>query len=255
MQLALRLPQTVTTSKPRLSVVDLFAGCGGLSLGLEGAGFTPVFVNELNVDALLTYTANRQAHYPYLADRGFHTRDVKEMVRDKRYLSGLTRRLSDTFRIDEGELDLLVGGPPCQGFSGIGHRRSYSVDKEQLPSNHLFEDMAYVIHRLRPRAFLFENVRGLLNSKWTAGGKKGEIFDDVLTTLRGIRGYRVAWRLVFAKDYGVPQNRPRVLVVGLRDDIKVAGEDPSSDDAIARGFLPSPSGEKPPSDVTPSSVA
>lgn len=233
--------------KTKLTVVDLFAGCGGLSLGLEEAGFTPVFVNELNNDALMTYTNNRLGSNPHLAEAGFHCNDVKQMVREKRFLPALSRRLADTFGIVTGELDLLVGGPPCQGYSGIGHRRSYSVDKEQLPSNHLFQDMAYVIHRLQPRAFLFENVRGLLNAKWTADGNKGEIFADVLSTLRGLPGYRVAWKLVFAKDYGVPQNRPRVLVIGIRDDVKVAGEDPEAEDAVARGFLPAGGEIKPPS--------
>lgn len=241
------MPIQFPISKPTLSVVDLFAGCGGLSLGLEQAGFSPVFVNELNADALGTYTANRLHSNPHLAEPGFHINDVKHMVRDKKFLPALSKRLLETFSIDKGELDLLVGGPPCQGFSGIGHRRSYSVDKEQLPSNHLFEDMAYVIHRLQPRAFVFENVRGLLNAKWTSAGLKGEIFKDVLATLTGIRGYRVAWRLVYAKDYGVPQNRPRVLVVGIRNDVKVPGEENSAADAVARGFLPAPISERPPS--------
>lgn len=232
-------------TKPPLSVVDLFAGCGGLSLGLELAGFTPVFVNELNSDALKTYTTNRLHNNPHLAEAGYHINDVKQMVTNKRFLPELARRLSDTFNIAKGELDLLVGGPPCQGFSGIGHRRSYKVDKEQLPSNHLFEDMAYVIHKLQPRAFVFENVRGLLNSKWTDGGVKGEIFADVLATMQAIPGYRVGWKLVFAKDYGVPQNRPRVLLVGIRKDVIVPGEDPSSIDAVARGFLPAPTGGAP----------
>ena len=241
------MPIQFPISRSTLSVVDLFAGCGGLSLGLEGAGFNPVFVNELNADALKTYTTNRLRSNPHLSEAGFHINDVKQMVQDKKFLPALSKRLFETFRIGKGELDLLVGGPPCQGFSGIGHRRSYSVDKEQLPSNHLFEDMAYVIHRLQPRAFVFENVRGLLNAKWTSAGDKGEIFKDVLATLSGIRGYRVAWRLVYAKDYGVPQNRPRVLVVGIRNDVKVSGEDNTAADAVARGFLPAPISERPPS--------
>jgi DNA (cytosine-5)-methyltransferase 1 len=235
--------------KPQLSVIDLFAGCGGLSLGLEQAGFTPVFVNELNADALRTYTANREMVNPHLAESGFHCNDVKQMVTNKQFITALNRRLRDTFGIEKGEVDLVVGGPPCQGFSGIGHRRSYSVDKEQLPSNHLFQDMAYVIHRVQPRAFVFENVRGLLNAKWTASGKNGEIFRDVVETLGGIQGYRIAWRLVYAKDYGVPQNRPRVLLVGVRKDVRVAGEVDGATDALERGFLPPPTGAKPPSVV------
>ena len=236
-------------TRPKLTVVDLFAGCGGLSLGLEQAGFTPLFVNELNKDALQTYLNNRAEKHPHLVEPGFHSSDVKDMVAKKDYISSLNRRILDTFGIAKSEVDLVVGGPPCQGFSGIGHRRSYSVDKEQLPSNHLFQDMAHVIHRIQPRAFLFENVRGLLNARWTAGGEEGEIFKDVLQTFGDIHGYRIAHRLVFAKDYGVPQNRPRVLVVGIRKDVRVSGENQDASDAVERGFLPKPSKERPPSIV------
>ena len=225
-------------SKKTLKVVDLFAGCGGLSLGLEQAGFEPIFVNELNDHARATYIQNRPKQ-SWLSEQGFHSSDVKGMVLNKRYLPALERRFKDLFSLEHGELDLLVGGPPCQGFSGIGHRRSYAVDKEQLPSNHLFQDMAAIIHRLRPRAFLFENVRGLLNSKWTSSGEKGEVWKDVLQTYRSIPGYSVAYSLVFAKDYGVPQNRPRVLLVGIRDDVgKNIERQGDAADAISRGYLP-----------------
>jgi len=222
-----------------LKVVDLFAGCGGLSLGLEQAGFMPVFVNELNDHARATYIQNRVGRHEWLGEAGFSAADVKGMVLDKQFLPSLESRLKGTFGIENGELDLLVGGPPCQGFSGIGHRRSYAVDKEQLPSNHLFQDMAAIIHKLRPRAFLFENVRGLLNSKWTESGTKGEIFKDILGTYQDIPGYSVAYSLVYAKDYGVPQNRPRVLMVGIRDDVgSDIQREGNAEDAISRGYLP-----------------
>jgi DNA (cytosine-5)-methyltransferase 1 len=240
-------------AKPTLTVIDLFAGCGGLSLGLEQAGFTPVFVNELNADALETYIRNRESLYPHLREKGFHANNVKSMVANPRYLTSLNRRLEETFGIGEGEIDLLVGGPPCQGYSGIGHRRSYSVEKEQLPSNHLYEDMAYVIHRVQPKVFLFENVRGLLNAKWTLAGTKGEIFRDVSHRFSTLRGYRITYSLVFAKDYGVSQNRPRVLIVGMRNDVKVPDEvEDTRDtveikDAVRNGFLPKPIVEPAPS--------
>lgn len=231
--------ETKTLDRKTLKVMDLFAGCGGLSLGLEQAGFVPVFVNELNDDARATYIANRVDKHEWLAEAGFHSSDVKGMVLDKKFLPALEKRLADTFGIESGELDLLVGGPPCQGFSGIGHRRSYSVDKEQLPSNHLFQDMAAIIHRLRPRAFVFENVRGLLHSKWTSDGQKGEIWKQVLETYQKISGYSVAYSLVYAKDYGVPQNRPRVLMVGVRDDVGSGlVREGNPEDAIRRGYLP-----------------
>jgi len=230
----------------KLFHIDLFAGCGGLSLGLENAGFTPVFVNELNADARTSYIRNREREAPYLADPNFHCADVKDLVLVKTALPNLKRALRREFGIDAngGELDLLAGGPPCQGFSGIGHRRSYSVDKEQLPSNHLYEDMAYVVNSLQPKIFLFENVRGLLSARWTAGGKRGEIWDEVQTTFAALRGYTTNWALVRAKDYGVPQNRPRVLLVGIRDDIaKQATKALRS--TVAGGFLPDPTGNAP----------
>ena len=235
-----------TITKKQLYVVDLFAGCGGLSLGLEQAGFHPVFVNELNKNAMESYLLNRQKIEPRLRSLDFHEYDIKKIVTK----NGALKKISDSLKkefdisIKDGELDLLVGGPPCQGFSGIGHRRSYSVDKEQLPSNHLFQDMAWVISKLRPKIFLFENVKGLLSAKWTPTGTKGEIFEDVLQSFRSITGYRVSHALVLAKDYGAPQNRPRVLVVGVRNDINISAWE-KIDSKVANGFLPKPTYDAP----------
>jgi len=228
-------------------VMDFFAGCGGLSLGFELAGFKPIFVNELNADAMSTYLRNRR-EYPYLDD--LQVDDIRKLVEnDGAQLDGLLARLKQEFKVDasKGEIDVIVGGPPCQGFSGIGHRRSYSVEKKQLPANHLYQNFAYVIGRVRPKLFLFENVRGLLSSRWTARGNKGEIWADVRGTLASIPGYRTAWAEVRAKDYGVPQNRPRVLLVGVRDDLNWTpdpGTGPGAD-AVKRGFLPAPTNNAP----------
>lgn len=223
----------------QLTFVDLFAGCGGLSWGLEEAGFTPLFVNELNKDALGSYLLNRTSIYPYLADSSFNCNDVKELVNSSRINKLKTDlRKTNHINIENGELDLLVGGPPCQGFSGIGHRRSYSVDKEQLPSNHLFQDMAWVIHALNPKIFLFENVKGLLTAKWNQDGINGEIWNDVKETFARIPNYTTSHALVHAKNYGVAQNRPRVLLVGIRNDIFKPSI--SSLSTVAQGFLPDP---------------
>lgn len=204
--------------------VDLFAGCGGLSLGLEQAGFQTALVNELSPEAMESFLMNRDVSNPLLRSK-YSVRDVKELVLDPNVITDLISGFKDDYGFDasKGELDLVVGGPPCQGFSGMGHRRSYSVEKQQLPSNYLFQDMAYVISRLRPKAFLFENVRGLLNAKWSKDGTKGEIWQEVQDTFAGIPGYVTEAKLVFAKDYGVPQNRPRVLLVGFREDVAFPG--------------------------------
>jgi len=220
----------------KLNFVDLFAGCGGLSLGLELTGFNPIFVNELNNDAMSTYLENRKKDYPLLYSK-YNVNDVKSLTADNGALvNDLIRGFESDYsiKIKNGELDLLVGGPPCQGFSGIGHRRSYSIDKEQLPSNFLYQDMAFMVYKLKPKIFLFENVRGLLNSKWTKDGKKGEIWEDVKKTFENIPNYTVQFKLILSKDYGVPQNRPRVLLVGIRNDIGVK----VNPELTAGGFLP-----------------
>ena len=228
-----------TEAKPKFTFIDLFAGCGGLSLGLERAGFTPLLVNELNPDALSTYLLNRRDEFPWLCDN--NVSNVKDLVLNEKLLDGFQASIKKDFGIDiyKGQLDLICGGPPCQGFSGLGIRRSYSVEKKQLPSNYLYQDMAFLINRIRPKIFLFENVRGLLSAKWTNDGEKGEIFKDVLHTFKDIGAYHIRFKLVHAKDYGVPQNRPRILIVGLRKDVfpepKV-----KSDDAVLAGFLPKP---------------
>lgn len=218
--------------------VDLFAGCGGLSLGLEFAGFHPVFVNELNRDAMDSYLMNREEVARHLRDDDFHCYDVKDIVNKKR-ADKLDADLAKThgLKIANGDLDLLVGGPPCQGFSGIGYRRSYSVDKEQLPSNFLYQDMAWLVKRLEPKIFLFENVRGLLNARWTADGNKGEIWEDVQQAFHSLKKYRIEPALVFAKNYGVAQNRPRILLVGVRNDLSLRAWEREAS-PIAKGYLP-----------------
>ena len=206
--------------------IDLFAGCGGLSLGLEQAGFNPVYVNELNNDALSTYLENRP-EYKYLKSKKFHSNDIRELTKNNSTLSKLSKNLKSEFNISKGELSLVVGGPPCQGYSGIGHRRNYKVDKEKIPSNYLYKEMYKVIEHFNPKTFIFENVRGLLSARWTKDGEKGEIFKDVLKQFSKLKNYNYHYSLVQSKDYGVPQNRPRVLIIGIRKDInsKINKED------------------------------
>ena len=229
--------------KQRFKFIDLFAGCGGLSLGLELAGFDPIFVNELNSDALETYLQNRDSLYPLLRAK-YHNNDVKELVENKgKMLLKLIKDIRADYGVDieKNELDLLVGGPPCQGFSGMGHRRSYAVNKNKLPSNYLYKDMAVIISRMKPKIFLFENVKGIMTSRWTMDGAPGEIWEDVKKTFNDIKikgklGYTVYSGLVHSKYYGVPQNRPRVLLVGIRKDLNFV----PNETVFAKGFLTEP---------------
>jgi DNA (cytosine-5)-methyltransferase 1 len=215
-----------------LTCVDLFAGCGGLSLGLEQAGFRPLAFSELNRDAADSYAANRAGLN--IARFG----DVRELGQE--VIDGLSAewRTQGIRRVD-----LVCGGPPCQGYSGIGHRRSYKVERAEIPSNHLFREMIRVIRGFKPRAFLFENVKGLKTGRWTADGDPGEIWRDVRSAFGELEdeGYIVADALVQAKDYGVPQNRPRVLIVGVHRDVGVSPQE----GRVAAGFLPEPSGKYP----------
>lgn len=229
------------------TVIDLFAGCGGLGLGLEQAGFETIFVNELHHDALSTYLLNRSD--TSLKERQNHSNDILEITRRHAELDALAARLHR----EHGDVTLVAGGPPCQGYSGIGHRRSFVVTKDEIPSNHLYREMATLVERVAPQAFLFENVKGLLSARWTPGGDKGEIWEDVKAAFRQIRvtrggsehHYRLGWQLVSAKDYGVPQNRPRVLLVGIRSDITPVLVEGALESPTAKGLLPGWTGHPP----------
>jgi DNA (cytosine-5)-methyltransferase 1 len=176
--------------------IDLFAGCGGLSLGLEQAGFRPLLFSEINRSAAETYLANRSACGIIPVGDIYHlTDDNLRLLKLSWYYDGVP------------DVDLVCGGPPCQGYSGIGYRRSFKIEKKDIPSNHLYQEMVRVIRRVRPRIFLFENVRGLLASRWSAAGRNGEVFKGVLTEFKQLTDYCVRWDVLHAKDYGVPQNR------------------------------------------------
>ena len=218
--------------------VDLFAGCGGLSRGLEQAGFMPAYVNELNNDALETYLVNRESTYPLLREK-YHSNDIRDLT-DRR-LDMLVDSFQEDYGIGKGDLDLVAGGPPCQGFSMIGHRRSFDVQKVQLPYNHLYLDMVRVLRRLRPRMFLFENVGGMVSGRWTKKGNTGEIWEDVLKKFHTLP-YTIKSSLLRAKSYGVPQNRPRIVMVGLRNDIN---PDSIPEGPVGGGLLPPPHGNAP----------
>jgi DNA (cytosine-5)-methyltransferase 1 len=225
-----------------LTVIDLFAGCGGLALGLEMAGFVPIFANELNDDARATYLSNRERRFPLL--RKYFSKDINDVLRQSDFYEDLRSGFSRDYGLSKKKsVDLVVGGPPCQGYSSVGLRRSYEVEKRLVRPNHLYKRMIAFISKVQPKAFLFENVEGLLSSRWTADGSKGEIFHDVLAAFQAIPGYSIKYSLVHSRNYGVPQNRPRVLIVGFRSEVFEGGG--ATVDAVAGGFLPSSSGGYP----------
>lgn len=209
-----------------LTLIDLFAGCGGMSLGFEMAGFKPLLFSEINEDASSSYLANR-----YQKDL-IKIKDIRTLT-DNKVISIVHDWKENGIR----DVDVICGGPPCQGYSGIGHRRSFSVERKQIPSNYLFKEMIRIIDIVRPKAFLFENVKGLLSGRWTKDGQKGEIFEDVWKAFNDINGYSCKWEVFSAKDYGVPQNRPRLLIAGYREDVVPPVK--TCENAVTTGYLPS----------------
>lgn len=209
-------------------------------MGLEMAGFETLLFSEINKDAAATFKANRRSDIVEIGDV-YSFSDYE--------ISSLTKKWKS---LGIEDIDLVAGGPPCQGYSGIGHRRTFQLEKQDIPSNQLFHQMIRVINGFRPRMFLFENVGGLRTSKWTREGQTGEIFRDVLSEFLKVPGYSVRWQFVHSKDYGVPQNRPRILIVGIRNDQRFSLRTPLKSDetilaqtAIAEGLLPKPDHDYP----------
>lgn len=168
--------------------VDLFSGAGGLALGFVWAGWQPILANDIEESYLKTYQANI---------------DEKIIVGDIRDADVFDRLLEACKEQRNHKLPLLVlGGPPCQGFSTAGNRRS--MDDER---NWLFRQYKNVLQKIKPTAFVFENVTGLLNMNG------GQVFKMVRSELLEEAKSLSAWKLK-AEEYGVPQRRTRVILVG-----------------------------------------
>ena len=175
-------------SSGKLHFVDLFAGAGGLSCGLEMAGFTPIFASELEP----VYAATFQRNHP---DTVCSCKDIRELdPHDILEQSGLKK----------GELDLLAGGPPCQGFSINAPLRSTSDHR-----NHLFLEYLRVAEALYPKMLLIENVPGIVS--FDKGGTVKAIYRAIESL-----GYKVEHKILFAGHYGIPQLRFRTFFIASR---------------------------------------
>lgn len=168
--------------------VELFAGAGGLSCGLVQAGFHPILANELVPQYAETYIHNHQ--------------DTNLVVGDIRTVC--EQNLKSKLGVSEGEVDLVAGGPPCQGFSINAPIRS--LDDQR---NHLFKDFIRVVSSLLPKAVLIENVPGIVSLG------KGTVVEQIYQELTNL-GYKVSHRILFAGHYGVPQMRFRTIIIGIR---------------------------------------
>lgn len=171
--------------------IELFAGAGGLALGIEKAGFTTIGLVEINQDACETLKHNRP--------------NWNVLCEDIANVSG--QNLEKLFGIKKGQLDLLSGGAPCQSFSHAGKRLGLEDARGTL-----FYHYAVFLEKLQPKMFLFENVRGLLTHD---GGKTYK----TITTIFENTGYEIQKAVLNAWDYGVAQKRERLITIGIRKDI------------------------------------
>lgn len=204
----------VTNQKP--TSVELFTSAGGLALGMSKAGFAHKIVIEKNAAACATLRRNQEVGNPLLEGWEVFNEDV---------------RLFDFSKV-EGTIDVVAGGPPCQPFSMGGKHRAHLDDRDMFP------EAIRAVRELRPKAFLFENVKGLLRENFSGyltyirlqltapqivrRKSESRIAHQVrlVRHLRGMKidGFKVAMCLVNAADFGAPQNRFRVFVVGTRLD-------------------------------------
>jgi len=181
-----------------LTAIDLFCGAGGLSEGFESAGFEVTFALDRDFDSTETYRLN-------------HPTTKVEQASITDYSPKALARIA-------GEVDVILGGPSCQGFSTHGRRNSWHDPQDER--NKLWRHMAHIVREIAPKAFLLENVPGLIYYKENRAGQ---------TLIRRFEklGYRCHQQVLLAADYGVPQLRRRVFVVGIRDDCDFAFPQPT----------------------------
>lgn len=174
-------------NKNKYKVLDLFCGCGGLSKGLEMAGYKILLGVDFNEPALETYIHNHHGSKILLGDLSNHSTfdNIDELIGNE-------------------SIDIIIGGPPCQGFSLTG-RRQFDDDR-----NKLYLAMIETVRRYKPKAFIIENVPGM------ATLYKGEVKNEITKRFTEM-GYKMNNQIMCSADYGVPQIRKRLVFVGLLD--------------------------------------
>lgn len=217
--------------------IDLFAGAGGLSEGFIRQGFTPIAHIEMDKYAALTLKTRAAFHYLKKNDRMDIYTDylLKRISRDELYASVLQNEIDTVInmeisdetldflfdKIDRSlqtetgertEIDVLIGGPPCQAYSLVGRARD-PYGKEKDPRNYLYKQYVKFLDRYKPKIFVFENVPGILTAA------KGKLFEDVQSIMRDA-GYEISAKLLNAADFGVLQQRKRVILMGWKQDLE-----------------------------------
>ena len=194
--------------------IDIFAGCGGLSLGLHNAGWQGLFAVEKNADAFKTLEYNlieKVNHFLWPDWLPKTSHDINVVLKDyKEQLLGLQRKV-----------DLVVGGPPCQGFSMAGRR------KENDQRNNLVKSYIKFIKTIQPKIIFFENVKGF-TLEFRKNKDKGKEYSSYVERALNRAGYYVKGELVNFGEYGIPQKRTRFILVGVRKDVPNVSKDTAS---------------------------
>ncbi len=179
-----------------LNTIDLFSGCGGMTLGFEQAGFKSLLASDIDENCKKTFASNFP-ETPFLCGD----------------LSNFEKSDFDK-HLDSSDIDVIIGGPPCQGFS-LANKRRNSASED--PRNRLFYEFVKTIEWYNPKSFVMENVKGLLSMQ------SGEVIQQILKEfeLAGTFGYYVDYKVLKASDFGVPQARERVIVIGIRKDLGI----------------------------------
>jgi len=213
--------------------IDLFAGAGGLSEGFIQAGFEPIAHVEIEKSACNTLKTRAAYHYLKANNKyNIYVDYLKgEITRDKLYSEIPSTNLESVINLPIGDennktiqnqidaylgkrsVDLIIGGPPCQAYSLVGRARS-KTKMEGDPRNYLFEQYAEYLEKYQPKMFVFENVLGLKSAK------KGHYLAE-MEKLFELKGYHIKLHTLEAKNFGVLQNRRRVVILGWQKDKKI----------------------------------
>lgn len=194
------------------SYIDLFSGCGGLSLGLGNAGWKGIFAVEKDPMAFKTFEHNlingKYKHFDW----------PKWLPQEATTIQTLLKNHESQLKKLKGKVDLIAGGPPCQGFSLAGRRNSDD------PRNKLSNEYLKMVELVNPKYIVLENVRGFNAVFSGAKGQKGKIPQSMVVKAKlEDLGFTVFTDYVNSQDYGVPQQRKRFLMVGIRNDIVTEG--------------------------------
>ena len=215
----------------KINFLDLFAGAGGLSEGFIQAGYNPIA--HVEADASACFTLRTRQAYHWLSKNNqlglYHDYLDNRITREELYsevpenvlnsvihevieestLQSIFKRIDAQLQLLGEKLDLIIGGPPCQAYSLIGRAQKSMAND---PRNFLFTYYIEFLKRYKPKFFVFENVLGLLSAK----NLNGEHYFEIMKSAFENAGYKIEFDVLNASDYGVLQNRKRIILVGKR---------------------------------------